>query len=105
MSDENKTTSKSVSITPRFAVREITLTRCGVKVTLPEDWTVEDSMKAQRYGKGDPTKTTLALMQAVCRFDGEKWTITDMMEKISGKDFIELQGAFYSDADEDEEKN
>lgn len=98
---ENTVTLKAQS---KYPTKEVFLKRSSVTVTIPQDWTVEDTMKSQAYGKGDPIKTTMALIQNLCRFNGEKWTITDIRDKITGRDFTLIQGEMYSD-DEDEEKN
>lgn len=97
-----ETTTGTVNAKPRYPINEITLKRSKIKVGVPEDWHVQDTIAAQRYGKGDSGKTNLALVQRTCLFDGAKWTITDIEEKVSGKDWIQLQGELFGD-DEDED--
>lgn len=82
--------------------REHKLTRSGIVVTIPDDWTVADTQASQRYGKGDVPKTNVALVQRVCLFDSEKWTINDIQTRIGGKDYNELMGELYGGEDEDE---
>lgn len=92
-----------VNVKPKYAARDITLKRSKVVVTVPEDWHVQDSQAAQRFAKGDASLVTLALIQRVCKFDGETWPIDQIEEDISGKDWLQLQGEFYGD--EEDEKN
>lgn len=80
--------------------RDHKLSRSGIVVTLPEDWTVADTQASQRYGKGDAPKTNLALIQRTCLFNGEKWTIDDIQTRLGGRDYMELMGEFYGE-DED----
>ncbi|MCJ8142970.1 hypothetical protein MKI84_08575 [Ancylobacter sp. A5.8] len=86
-----------------FPTRKHTLTRSKIEVTIPEDWHVSDTQAAQRYGKGDVPKTQMALIQRVCRFNGETWTAADIAEKITGKDYNELIGELYGDDDDEDE--
>lgn len=86
-----------------FPVRNHTLSRSKIVVGIPSDWLVSDTQAAQRYGKGDPVKTNLALVQRVCTFDGAKWPIADIQSKLTGKDYTELLGEVFGDDDEDAE--
>lgn len=88
-----------------ISTRDLTLNRSGIVVTIPDDWTVTDSLAAQRAGRGDPTRINLALIQRVVRFNGEQWTITDIEQRVSGKDFIQLQGELFADDDGDDAGN
>jgi len=87
----------------KYKTREITLPRSKIVVSVPEDWHVSDTNASQRYGKGDVPRTNLALAQRVCLFNGAKWTIEDIEEKISGRDWLKLIGELYTD--EDDAKN
>lgn len=89
-----------MAVTATFPSRDITLTKSGIVVTIPADWLVSDSMAAQRAGKGDASRTNLALIQRVCRFNGEQLTMTDIEERLTGKDWLQLQGEFFGDEDE-----
>ncbi|MDR6952680.1 hypothetical protein J2X65_002039 [Ancylobacter sp. 3268] len=93
-----------MSIT-EFSRRDITLKRSKVVVSIPDDWNVADSTAAQKYAKGDGPKFQLALMQRVCRFNGETWTLADIQERIKGKDYLQLTGEFFGDEDEEEAGN
>lgn len=89
-----------INTTPRYPSRTIALSRSKISVSIPQDWHISDTMAAQRYGKGDPVKTNLALIQRVCLFDGARLSVDQIEEKISGKDWLQLLGEFFSD-DED----
>ena len=80
--------------------RQHTLTRSGIVVTIPDDWTVADTQYAQRHGKGDGPKTNMALIQRTCRFSGETWTLGDIEEKLGGKDYMELLGELFGGDDD-----
>lgn len=84
-----------------FPTREHTLPRSKIVVTIPSDWLVSDTQASQRYGKGDVVKTQISLVQRVCLFNGEKWSISDIEAKITGKDYTELLGEVYGDGDAD----
>lgn len=104
---ETDTAKAAVTVTPKYPAREFTLKHCGVVVTIPDDWHVSDTNAAQRYGSGDIGKINLMLAHRVCLFNGQKWSISDIMEKISGKDWLTLQGQLFGgdDDEEDAEKN
>lgn len=90
----------AVTVKPKFATRDVALKRSGVTVSIPEDWHMSDTQAAQRYGAGDSAKTNMALIQRVCLFNGEKWKIADMQDRITGKDWMQLLGEIYGDDDE-----
>lgn len=94
----------NIKVKPEFPTRDITLERSKITVTIPEDWHISDAQAAQRASKGDGSRMQLLLMQRVCLFNFERWTLTEIEEKIKGKDFMQLLGEFYSD-DEDGEGN
>lgn len=100
-----KVKKTGVNLTPNFPTRELVLKRSGVTVTIPKDWTTRDTQEAQRYGAGDPAKINMALVQRVCRFDGKAWTMSDIQDRITGRDYMALLAELYSDDDEDDEGN
>jgi hypothetical protein len=96
---------KSAVISPsKFPTRNFTLKHCGVVVTIPDNWLISDTNAAQRYGSGDIGKVNLMLAHRICLFNGEKWTISRIMDEITGKDWLILQGQLFGDADDDEDQ-
>ena len=47
----------------------------------------------------------LALIQRVCLFNGERWTIGQIEEAINGRDYFQLLGEFFGNEEEDNQEN
>lgn len=84
---------------PAITYRNVTLSRSRVVTSIPSDWEVADTLAAQRHGKGDPSLTNLALIQRTVKFGGEHWTITDIEQRLTGRDILQLQSEFFGDED------
>lgn len=104
MSEENtgEDTSK-IKVKPDFATRDVVLDRSKTTVTIPEDWHISDTQAAQRIAAGKPGLMQLALMQRVCKFNGQRWTISQIEDAIGGRDYLQLLGEFFGDDEEEED--
>lgn len=100
--ESNKTNIKSK---PEFATRDVILQRSKIKVTIPEDWHISDTQAAQRLAAGKAGMMQLTLIQRVCLFNGEHWTVGQIEDAINGRDYLQLMGDFFGDEDEEEAGN
>lgn len=97
--------SEKVEKNEKPIMRQVTLKRSGIVASIPEDWELADNQHAQRQAKGDGSAFQWYLMQRVCLFDGETWTLPAIKEKIKGKDALQLTGEFFGDEDGDDTGN
>lgn len=99
MSEENKSegtqNTQTVKLKPDFSTHDVVLERSQIKVTIPEDWHISDTQAAQRIAAGKAGMMQLALIQRVCLFNGERWTIGQIEEAINGRDYFQLLGEFF----------
>jgi len=109
MSEENKSegtqNAQTVKLKPDFATHDVVLERSQIKVTIPEDWHISDTQAAQRIAAGKAGMMQLALIQRVCLFNGERWTIGQIEEAINGRDYFQLLGEFFGNEEEDNQEN
>jgi len=80
-----------------YPAREITLERSGIKVSVPDDWAISDTVAAQRAAGKNAEKFQLYLMQRVCRFNGRRQSMDWIEDNIGGKDGLQLAGALFGD--------
>lgn len=73
------------------------LPETGVSVTWPKFQSHGAWMKAQRLAKKDPAKASNYYLTGVCRFDGEKMTVTDFVELIPSGDIFALMESVMGD--------
>lgn len=103
-SDDTQTqTNNNIKVKSDFATRDVALERSKITVTIPEDWHISDTQAAQRIAAGKPGLMQLALMQRVCMFNGQRWTISQIEDAINGRDYFQLLGEFFGDDEEEED--
>lgn len=79
-----------------------TLPETGIKVTWPSFQPHGLWMKAQRLAKKNPMGVADIYMALICKFDGEKVTLTDFNALVPTGDALHLLGEVMGD-DEDED--
>lgn len=84
-----------------------TLPATGIVVTWPKFQSHGAWMKAMRLAKKDFAKATNFYLTGICKFDGEKMTVTDFVELIPSNDIFHLSGEVMGkdDDEEDDEGN
>lgn len=81
------------------APRSLTLSRSRIVMTYDEDFSVEDTIAAQRAAGKQSALFPLYLAQRVASFDGRHLTIGELRETIRGKDYLQMVAALLGDAD------
>ncbi|WP_150215167.1 hypothetical protein [Candidatus Tokpelaia sp.] len=79
----------------KFPTREVVLEKSKIKVTIPDDWTLADSMAAQKAARKDTAKFPLYLAQRICLFNGERRAMAWIEDNIHGKDGLQLIGELF----------
>ncbi len=79
--------------------RTVTLSESGISCTVPNFINHGLWMKAQRVAKGDTPKAQAAFVCEVVRFEGEKLTLTDLVELVSSGDTLQLIGEIFGGKD------
>ena len=85
---------------------QTTLPETGIVVTWPKFQSHGAWMKALRLAKKDFSKATNFYLTGVCKFDGEKMTVTDFVTLIPSNDIFHLSAEVMGkddDFDDDEE--
>ena len=80
--------------------KKITLKRSKIVVTFDEDFSSADLIGAQKAAGKESSRFPLYLAQRIAIFDGAKWTVGAIQEKVRGRDYIQLTSAMLSDEDE-----
>jgi hypothetical protein len=88
-----------------MTLKTITLPRSKIVVSFDEDYSAADVIHAQKAAGKDLTKFPAYLMQRICTFDGAPLTYGDMMEKLRGRDYLDLVGQVLSNGENDEAGN
>lgn len=70
----------------------------GVVVTLPKFKPNAIWMKAQQMAEGDQARAQMIYVTQLCMFDGERLTLNDYRELISGPDHLEIVSRVYDGA-------
>ena len=79
-----------------------TLPESGITVTWPKFQSHGAWMKAQRLAKKDVSKATNFYLTGICKFDGERMTVTEFVDLIPAQDVFHLMGEVMGDdADDD----
>lgn len=79
---------------------ETTLPETGIKVTWPQFQPHGIWMKAQRLAKKNPMSVADIYIALICKFDGDKMTLTDFNDLVPTGDALHLLGEVMGD-DED----
>ena len=77
-----------------------TLPESGITVTWPKFQSHGAWMKAQRLAKKDVSKATNFYLTGICKFEGERMTVTDFVDLIPAQDVFHLMGEVMGDVDE-----
>ncbi len=80
-----------------------TLPETGVVVTWPKFQSHGAWMKAQRLAKKDFAKATNYYLTGICKFDGEKMTVTDFVELLPSNDIFHLTAEVLADHESDDD--
>jgi hypothetical protein len=83
--------------------KTITLKKSGIVVTYDADFSTADTISAQRAAGKESSNFVLYLLQRIGLFNGRKFTMAEIKEKIRGKDYLQLTAAVLGD-DDDEPK-
>jgi hypothetical protein len=78
------------------------LNKSGVDVLYDGDPSVAQVLAAQKASGKDSALFVLYLAQATATFNGERWTMGQIREKIRGKDYLALAAEMLGD-DKDED--
>lgn len=84
--------------------RKVTLPISKIQAQIPNHIAHRNWMVAQNQGKGDISKSQAALIAAAVSFEGERLTLTDIMELLDARDFLFLVNEIF-DSEDDEEGN
>ena len=79
-----------------------TLPETGIVATWPKFQSHGAWMKAQRLAKKDFSKATNFYLTGVCKFDGEKMTVSDFVDLIPSNDIFHLMNEVMGDDADDE---
>lgn len=98
---DSKTDSKASA--RAAATKSLVLKRTGIAVAFNPDFSIADTIAAQKAAGKDAGAFALYLAQRVCTFNGEVWTVGQIRERLAGRDYLQLTGELL--ADEDSEGN
>ena len=79
------------------------LPESGITVTWPKFQSHGAWMKAQRLAKKNVSKATNFYLTGICKFDGERMTVTEFVDLIPAQDVFHLMGEVMGDDDDDGE--
>ena len=79
-----------------------TLPESGITVTWPKFQSHGAWMKAQRLAKKDVSKATNFYLTGICKFDGERMTVTEFVDLIPTVDVFHLMGEVMGDDDDED---
>lgn len=100
-----ETTAATPAMPAMRAPKTVTLKRSKVVVVFDQDYGTADAVAAQKAAKKDPSLFVLYLAQRIATFNGAKWTMGDIREKIRGADYLQLSGEILGGGDDEAEEN
>jgi len=105
MSSEPKTTkTKPNAESAMRSPKTIILKRSKITVIFDEDFAVADTIAAQKACGKNSSLFVLYLAQRIATFDGARLTMSEINERVGGKDYLQLAGEMLGD-DKDDEGN
>ncbi len=84
-----------------LAPRTVVLKRSKITMVYDEDFSTADVIAAQKASGKDAGLFSLYLAQRIATFDGEKFTMGEIRERVRGRDYLQLTGAILGDGEDD----
>lgn len=104
MSNEaaSKTKAKTSEMETMGSPKTVILKRSRITVMFDEDFSTAHVIAAQKASGKDAGLFSLYLAQRIATFDGEKLTMGNILDRVKGKDYLQLTGAILGDSEDDE---